>query len=75
MFNPLQKTFESDNEGPNKKSIFINESKEKEKSLYIGNKTKLNKFKVPKNFGKKKFKYTIEEESDTNMILEQEYVY
>ena len=73
MFNPLQKTFESDNEGPNKKSIFINESKEKEKSLYIGNKTKVNKFKVPKNFGKKKFKYTIDEESDTNMILEQEY--
>ena len=33
----------------------------------------MNKFKVPKNFGKKKFKYTIEEENDMNMILEQEY--
>ena len=75
MFNPLKKTFESDNEGPNKKTSFNNnEYKDKEKSLNnINNKTKVNKFKVPKNFGKKKFKYTIEEESDTNMILEQEY--
>ena len=75
MFNSLKKTFESDNEGPNKKTTFNNnENKEKEKSSnYINNKTKMNKFKVPKNFGKKKFKYTIEEESDTNMILEQEY--
>ena len=69
MFNPIRKTFESDNEGPNKKNNWDN----KEKSSLIGNKTKVNKFKVPKNFGKKKFKYTIEEESDTNMILEQEY--
>ena len=75
MFNPLKKTFESDNEGTNKKSALKNNSeyKDKEKNQYMGNKTKLNKFKVPKNFGKKKFKYTIEEESDTNMILEQEY--
>jgi hypothetical protein len=75
MFNPLKKTFESDNEGTNKKSALKNNSeyKDKEKNPYMGNKTKLNKFKVPKNFGKKKFKYTIEEESDTNMILEQEY--
>ena len=77
MFNPLKKTFESDNEGPNKKTTFNNnnnEYKDKEKSFNnINNKTKVNKFKVPKNFGKKKFKYTIEEESDTNMILEQEY--
>ena len=75
MFNPLKKTFESDNEGKNKKSALKNNSeyKDKEKNPYMGNKTKLNKFKVPKNFGKKKFKYTIEEESDTNMILEQEY--
>jgi len=75
MFNSLKKTFESDNEGPNKKSNFPeNNNKEKEKSVsYINNKTKVNKFKVPKNFGKKKFKYTIEEENDMNMILEQEY--
>ena len=75
MFNSLKKTFESDNEGPNKKTNFQeNNNKEKEKSVsYINNKTKVNKFKVPKNFGKKKFKYTIEEESDMNMILEQEY--
>ena len=75
MFNSLKKTFESDNEGPTKKSNFPeNNNKEKEKSVsYINNKTKVNKFKVPKNFGKKKFKYTIEEESDMNMILEQEY--
>ena len=75
MFNSLKKTFESDNEGPNKKINFPeNNNKEKEKSVsYINNKTKVNKFKVPKNFGKKKFKYTIEEESDMNMILEQEY--
>ena len=71
MFNPLKKTFESDNEGPNKKSNFGDENKEK--SILINNKTKGSKFKVPKNFGKKKFKYTIDEESDTNMILEQEY--
>ena len=71
MFNPLRKTFESDNEGPNKKNN-INDNN-KEKSSFINNKTKGNKFKVPKNFGKKKFKYTIDEESDTNMILEQEY--
>ena len=70
MFNPLRKTFESDNEGPNKKSNINDNNKEKS---YINNKTKGNKFKVPKNFGKKKFKYTIDEESDTNMILEQEY--
>lgn len=70
MFNPLRKTFESDNEGPNKKNNFDDNNKEKS---YINNKTKGNKFKVPKNFGKKKFKYTIDEESDTNMILEQEY--
>ena len=70
MFNPLRKTFESDNEGPNKISNFDDNNKEKS---YINNKTKGNKFKVPKNFGKKKFKYTIDEESDTNMILEQEY--
>ena len=70
MFNPLRKTFESDNEGPNKKSNFDDNNKEKSN---INNKTKGNKFKVPKNFGKKKFKYTIDEESDTNMILEQEY--
>ncbi len=67
MFNPLRKTFESDNEGPNKNNT------SKEKSTLMGNKSKVNKFKVPKNFGKKKFKYTIDEESDTNMILEQEY--
>ena len=67
MFNPLRKTFESDNEGPNKSNT------SKEKSTLMGNKSKVNKFKVPKNFGKKKFKYTIDEESDTNMILEQEY--
>jgi len=75
MFNSLKKTFESDNEGPNKKSNFPdNNNKEKEKSVsYLNNKTKVNKFKVPKNFGKKKFKYTIEEENDMNMILEQEY--
>ena len=75
MFNSLKKTFESDNEGPNKKSTFNTqeEYKDKEKASFIGNKTKVNKFKVPKNFFKKKFKYTIEEESDTNMILEQEY--
>ena len=75
MFNSLKKTFESDNEGPTKKSNFPeNNNKEKEKSVsYINNKTKVNKFKVPKNFGKKKFKYTIEEENDMNMILEQEY--
>jgi hypothetical protein len=77
MFNSLKKTFESDNEGPNKTSKLNNDNdeeyKDKEKSSYIGNKTKVNKFKVPKNFFKKKFKYTIEEESDTNMILEQEY--
>ena len=70
MFNPLRKTFESDNEGPNKINNFDDNNKEKS---YINNKTKGNKFKVPKNFGKKKFKYTIDEESDTNMILEQEY--
>ena len=70
MFNPLRKTFESDNEGPNKKSNINDNNKEKS---YINNKTKGSKFKVPKNFGKKKFKYTIDEESDTNMILEQEY--
>ena len=74
MFNSLKKTFESDNEGPNKKSNFSDNNKEKEKSVsYLNNKTKVNKFKVPKNFGKKKFKYTIEEENDMNMILEQEY--
>jgi hypothetical protein len=67
MFNPLRKTFESDNEGPNRNN------NNKEKSNLMGNKAKVNKFKVPKNFGKKKFKYTIDEESDTNMILEQEY--
>ena len=71
MFNPLRKTFESDNEGPNKKYNIGNNNKEK--SSFINNKVKGNKFKVPKNFGKKKFKYTIDEESDTNMILEQEY--
>ena len=71
MFNPLRKTFESDNEGPNKKATFCDNNKEK--SSFITNKAKGNKFKVPKNFGKKKFKYTIDEESDTNMILEQEY--
>ena len=71
MFNPLRKTFESDNEGPNKKATLCNVGKEK--SSFISNKAKGNKFKVPKNFGKKKFKYTIDEESDTNMILEQEY--
>ena len=70
MFNPLRKTFESDNEGPTKINNFDDNNKEKS---YINNKTKGNKFKVPKNFGKKKFKYTIDEESDTNMILEQEY--
>ena len=70
MFNPLRKTFESDNEGPNKINNFDDNNKEKS---YINNKTKGNKFKVPKNFGKKKFKYTIDEESDANMILEQEY--
>jgi len=77
MFNSLKKTFESDNEGPNKASKLNNDNddeyKDKEKTSCIGNKTKVNKFKVPKNFFKKKFKYTIEEESDTNMILEQEY--
>ena len=67
MFNPLRKTFESDNEGPNKNNT------SKEKSTLMGNKSKVNKFKVPKNFGKKKFKYTIDEESDTNMILEKKY--
>ena len=66
MFNPLRKTFESDNEGPNKINT-IGDNKEK------SNKTKVSKFKVPKNFGKKKFKYTVDEESDTNMILEQEF--
>ena len=71
MFNPLRKTFESDNEGPNKKNNI--DDNNKEKSSFINNKAKGNKFKVPKNFGKKKFKYTIDEESDTNMILEQEY--
>ena len=71
MFNPLRKTFESDNEGPNKKNTFCDNNKEK--TSFISNKVKGNKFKVPKNFGKKKFKYTIDEESDTNMILEQEY--
>ena len=77
MFNPLKKTFESDNEGPNKTNTLNNDIEDefidKEKSSFIGNKTKVNKFKVPKNFFKKKFKYTIEEESDMNMILEQEY--
>jgi hypothetical protein len=72
MFNPLRKTFESDNEGPNKKSNLGDGNKEKSSS-FINNKGKGNKFKVPKNFGKKKFKYTIDEESDTNMILEQEF--
>ena len=71
MFNPLRKTFESDNEGPNKRNNFGDNNKEK--SSFINSKNKGNKFKVPKNFGKKKFKYTIDEESDTNMILEQEY--
>ena len=77
MFNSLKKTFESDNEGPNKANMFNNDTdseySDKEKSSFINNKVKVNKFKVPKNFFKKKFKYTIEEESDTNMILEQEY--
>ena len=72
MFNPLRKTFESDNEGPNKKNNFGDTGKEKSSAMG-NNKVKVNKFKVPKNFGKKKFKYTIDEESDTNMILEQEY--
>jgi len=71
MFNPLRKTFESDNEGPNKRNNFGDNNKEK--VSFINPKNKGNKFKVPKNFGKKKFKYTIDEESDTNMILEQEY--
>ena len=71
MFNPLRKTFESDNEGPNKRSNFGDNNKEK--TSLINSKNKGNKFKVPKNFGKKKFKYTVDEESDTNMILEQEY--
>ena len=77
MFKPIKKTFESDNEGPNKANMFNNDTdseySDKEKSSFINNKVKVNKFKVPKNFFKKKFKYTIEEESDTNMILEQEY--
>ena len=77
MFKPIKKTFESDNEGQNKANIFNNDTdseySDKEKSSFINNKAKVNKFKVPKNFFKKKFKYTIEEESDTNMILEQEY--
>ena len=77
MFKPIKKTFESDNEGPNKANTFNNDTdseySDKEKSSFINNKAKVNKFKVPKNFFKKKFKYTIEEESDTNMILEQEY--
>ena len=71
MFNPLRKTFESDNEGPNKRNNFGDNNKEK--TSFINSKNKGIKFKVPKNFGKKKFKYTIDEESDTNMILEQEY--
>ena len=69
MFNPLRKTFESDNEGPNK---IIDFKESKDKGMNFVNKNKGSKFKVPKNFGKKKFKYTIEEESDTNMILEHE---
>ena len=55
MFNPHRKTFESDNEGPNKRSNFGDINKEKSStSSFLNNKNKNNKFKVPKNFGKKK---------------------
>ena len=73
MFNPLSKAFASDNEGPNKLITQNKNSHEKDKEKFFGNKNKINKPKIPKNFGKKKFKYTIDEENDTNMILEQEF--
>ena len=57
MFNSLKKTFESDNEAPNKTNAFNNDNdyyKDKEKTSNIVNKSKVNKFKVPNNFPQKK---------------------
>ena len=72
------KCFASDNEGSSQiyginkidSHLIQNETQNKNVSIF---KQKQIKPKIPKNFGKKKFKYTIDEESDTNMIIEQEY--